>query len=117
MHFLSMPYSHSDSRVKQRRVIDAAKLIWKLRLKKIDAFSPIVYMLSVVELAEEQSDDSWVNWEEYCKDAIKDSCGLIVAAMDGWDKSIGVAEEIKFAKHLNKDVALYSLDGIYLKNL
>lgn len=43
-------------------------------------------------------------WEQFDKDIIERSVGIIVLTLPGWDESIGVQEEIDYANSLGKPV-------------
>jgi nucleoside 2-deoxyribosyltransferase len=103
--YLAGPYSHPDPAVREGRytVITAvaAQLISKGRI----VFSPLTMTHPIDQLlaghSETLGSDYWVNFDE----AFMEFCSEIVVVMvDGWDKSSGVAREIKFFRDRGRPV-------------
>lgn len=49
-------------------------------------------------------------WKARDRKLVEVSDGVIVAGMDGWAESVGVTDEVKYAKELDKPVYLLRLD-------
>jgi len=45
--------------------------------------------------------DDWATWKTFCENAILTAKEVWVLKFEGWDKSTGVAAEIKFALENN----------------
>ena len=68
----------------------------------LTVFSPILHYHPVRMAYDLPGHHSfWMNLNEAF---IKNSCGIIVAQLPGWDDSVGIADEIQFAKSLKLPV-------------
>ncbi len=94
--YLASPYSSPDSRVVDRRVDETQRVLGWLLKRRIWAFSPIIHCHDLA-LAHELPTDAKF-WQEYNHQMILRSNGIIVFELDGWITSLGVQEEIEFAK-------------------
>lgn len=64
--------------------------------KKEWAYSPIVHCHEMAHVCNLPKDSHY--WEEYNQVMLENSCGVAVLALDGWDESVGVLKEIKWAR-------------------
>ncbi len=97
MIYLGSPYSDPDPTVKARRYGAAMSLTADLIIKHgLVVYSPIVHNH---ELAIRYSvDGNWQTWAKHDLEMLSLAKAFIVYAIEGWDKSIGLNEEIKFAE-------------------
>lgn len=109
--YLASPYSHPDEEVRQQRHDEVARIALKL-LDQYVVFCPIVHSHALAQLSELST--GWEFWKKQDL-GILDRCDiLIVAMMDGWDKSVGVNAEIVYAQEVGMKI-MY-LDPEYLTN-
>jgi hypothetical protein len=97
--FISSPYSHPDDKVRESNFKIVSKLAADLNSKGIVAVSPITYGHTLLNFKAMPTD--WKFWKEFCLTFLEKSSELIVYKMPGWENSIGMKEEIEFAKKLN----------------
>lgn len=102
--YLATPYSRYKKGLEQA-YIDACKMTALLLENNIFTFSPIVNSHGVCQYLSDpknvMSHDFWLDVDfKY----IRNSRGLIVCMMDGWDKSYGIQKEIEFAHFYNLPV-------------
>lgn len=93
--YLASPYSHEDKKVEASRYEQIAKIAASLTKEGKVAFSPIVYGHTMVFYEELPVEYDF--WENFCLSFLKHSDELWVYMMPGWDKSKGIANEIRFA--------------------
>ena len=103
--YLAGPYSHSDPDIREGRYARitavAAQLISKGRI----VFSPLTMTHPIDRLlaghSETLGSEYWVNFDE----SFMEFCSEIAVVMiDGWDKSSGVAREVKFFRDRGRPV-------------
>lgn len=104
--YLASPYSHSDPEVRMRRFRAACTVAGGLMRKGYRVFSPIAHSHPVSMFSGMQGDtiegmsahDFWLRQDTW----VLDFCDyVVVAKIDGWEKSKGIAEEIERAKERN----------------
>lgn len=95
MIYFASPYSDPSPIVREHRFeLARHKVVELLRAGHV-VFSPIVYCHEMA-LAYDLGTDSKF-WETFNRDIITCCDSMMVYKIDGWDKSIGVAGEIKLA--------------------
>ena len=105
MIFLASPYSHSSWIVQEQRYLYALHAIAHLLKEDKPAFSPIVYcheMAKAVSLP--KSAPFWAAFNERMIRLCED---FYVLRIDGWQESVGVANEIIFAQSIGRIVIYY----------
>lgn len=92
--YLATPYTKYADGIEQA-FIDAAKLAARLLVSGIKVYSPIAHTHPLAIYGELDPLDHaiWMPFDEAMMDA---ASVLIVAQMDGWDRSKGVLHEIEF---------------------
>ena len=98
MIYLASPYSHPDPKVRERRYWDACAFTAKRMREGAIIYSPIAssHVLSTVY----GLPTHFAFWERFDK-AILDRCtALEVLMLEGWQDSVGVTAEIKYAAKL-----------------
>lgn len=104
--YLATPYSRF-TRGLEMAFREAAILSAKLIKCGLPVYSPIVQMHPIAIYGDLPPTDHSL-WLEYDSAMMNKSEALLVARMDGWDESFGIAEEIKFFKSAGKSI--YHLD-------
>jgi hypothetical protein len=105
MIYLASPYSHPDPAVREQRYAAALLFTAQQLSEGIAIFSPIVYghQLSIVHSFPTDA-KSWASFN----DDMLDICDrLWVLKLDGWEQSVGVAEEIRQAKALDLPISYF----------
>ena len=94
--YLASPYSNPDTAIRNRNYMKISYVAAKMVANGDSVYSPITYGHHLLAFHELPTD--WEFWKKFCLDFLVKCDKLIVCKMEGWDKSVGVAEEIKFAK-------------------
>ena len=115
--YLASPYSHATARVREIRYAEAkAATAWLLK-KRIWVYSPIVHSHPLAILHTIPTDFDY--WQEYDRAMIRGATDLMVLTIEGWEKSVGVAGEMKYAKELGKLISTVCpdpyQDGEYIR--
>ena len=101
--YLATPYSKYMGGDLERAFIDAARLAARLLAVGVHCYSPIVHMhpIAIHGGLDPLDYGIWLPFDEM----MMASCDtLIVAQMDGWDQSVGIAHEITLFKKAKKPV-------------
>jgi hypothetical protein len=102
--YLACPYSHPSFIKRILRFIKASIRAAKLMIKRYIVFSPLSHSVPIAIFARKHNIDFWLKQDfpfiEWCD-------VLYVYQLEGWEKSKGVYEEIKYAKELGKEI-IYS---------
>ena len=107
--YLATPYSHPDPQVMEQRYRDAVQITAGLTNCGYVVFSPIVHSHPLATNHKMATD--WKFWERIDRVFLKKSSWMIVAMMDGWDRSRGVKAEIEIAKELNIPIKYMEVYG------
>jgi hypothetical protein len=97
--YLATPYSDPDPAVITARFESAARAAGKLLAEGKFVFSPISHCHPI----KNQCDlpNTWEFWGRFDRYMLG-LCGkVVVVKMPGWDKSVGVAAEIEFAREFD----------------
>jgi nucleoside 2-deoxyribosyltransferase len=106
--YLASPYSHPDPAVREERFRQACIATVKLMQLGLAVFSPISHSHP---LTEHGLPGDWSFWQR-CDRAFLERCDEVVVLMlDGWEASLGVAEEIRLAEEWGKPVRFVSLES------
>ena len=112
LFYLATPYSKYKGGNLGQAFRDAAELAGKLLKAGYKVYSPICHTHPIAEYGElDPLDHSiWLPFDE----AMMRACdALMVAHMDGWEESFGIAHEIEFFEASGKPV--YDLDPVSCK--
>lgn len=96
--FVSSPYGHPNPDVVEENYLKVTKFVSQLCSNGQVAISPITYGHTLLKYKKMPSD--WEFWKNFCVTLLTKCDEMIVYKMDGWDKSNGVAEEIRVATNL-----------------
>ena len=97
--YIASPYSNQDPKVMEKNFQLVSELAAGLCSEGHVAFSPITYGHTLLNYKDMPTD--WPFWENFCISFLKASSELWVYEIDGWERSRGVAHEIKFAVENN----------------
>lgn len=99
--YLASPYTGTPE-VMLARFHEAKKALHALCHQRVWVYSPIVHCHQLALDHEMPTDFQF--WLDYNHVMIEASCGIVVLGIDGWDRSKGVAEEMAFAKQIEKPI-------------
>ena len=96
MIYLASPYSSKDPAIQQRRYISVCKAAAELMRRGVHVFSPIAHSWSVAEHGNLHGDFAF--WQEIDFEWIR-MCGAVwVYTLKGWQNSVGVQAETRYAE-------------------
>jgi hypothetical protein len=98
--YLASPYSHPDPRVKEERFRLACAAAGRLMKEGECVFSPIAHSHSIEQHFHDGAIEGHDFWLKQDFSILRHCSKLIILALDGWEKSRGVAAEIEFAQGL-----------------
>ncbi len=96
--YLASPYSHPDASVREDRFRAVCKAAGHMMAEGEFVYSPIAHTHPIA--CETDLPKGWFYWSEFDRLIISKCDELCVLTLDGWDKSEGVAAEIKIAEEL-----------------
>lgn len=105
MLYLASPYSHPDPLMKEQRALEAAKATAKLIYANVLTFSPIAHSHPMHLFG---LDGDWKYWEKLDTWFIERCNAVVVLTIAGWDRSQGIAAEVRLAGKLGKSVWFWS---------
>ena len=97
MIYLSCPYSSEDPAIRQFRFESACKATAQMLQSGLIVICPIVLSHPLTNYG---LPDDWQFWQSYDRTYLQACSALAVLALDGWQESEGVANEIKMANEL-----------------
>ena len=100
--YLACPYSHPEPGTEAWRVGEASKFAAKMIDAGAVIFSPLSHTLEIKQHT--TRDGSWDSWEKQNRAFIEVSHELWVLMLPGWEDSVGVRAEIRYALELGKPV-------------
>ena len=103
MIYLASPYSHPDPAVRERRFRDACRAAAALLRSGRAVFSPIAHSHPLVAHG---LPTDWSFWEWQDREHLARCDEVMVLMLDGWEESVGVREEIRIAREMDKPVRL-----------
>jgi len=108
--YLAAPYSHKDDYIRYLRVLQINKVASHLFDEGYWIFSPISHTHPIKEVSapgQIARDGSWEFWKEYDEYMLSLCDGIIVLMLDGYENSVGVTAEHKFARENNIPVLFF----------
>lgn len=100
MIYLISPYSHPDPSIREYRMRQAAQTTYILMSHGEIVFSPIVHGHALVANVSECTETSWGFWGFQCLGMLDKADAVYVLDLDGWEESVGVDAELKYADSL-----------------
>ena len=94
--YLASPYSHPDDNKRDENYKIISGVAAEMITKGDVVFSPITYGHHLLTF--KQLPNDWAFWKNFCLKFLEKCDKIIICKMPGWEKSIGVAEEIEFSK-------------------
>lgn len=98
MIYLASPYTHKDPFVREDRYLRAMQALKHLLLSGTWAYSPIVHCHELAKIADLPREAGF--WRRYNFGMLACCKGIIILRIDGWQESVGVAEELAEARRL-----------------
>lgn len=114
MYYFASPYSHKSPLVQDRRYMAAIGACAKLIQEGYLVLEPIGSCHEKSLLF--QLPGGYQYWQKRDRLMIKKSDGIVILKIDGWDTSVGVTDEISYAKRLGKPVVFIEKDAILSKD-
>ncbi len=105
--YLAAPYSDSNPAVTQTRMDAVTYELADLASKGLVAFSPLLMHFCFDRGVELPSDYGF--WRNYCLTILEKSDQLIVLQLPGWMESLGIRDEISFAKDIDIPISYQTL--------
>ena len=102
LFYLATPYSKYPTGIEQA-FIDACKLAGRLLVEGWKVYSPIAHTHPIAMYANLDPLDHKI-WLPFDEAIMKAADGMMVAMMEGWAESKGVAHEIEFFKKAGKPI-------------
>lgn len=105
LNYLASPYTHPDKQRRRKRARAVIMLACRLiQEKKLHIFSPIAHTHAIAECGDLPSDIAY--WEEFDTILLKASSRLLIATIEGWEESVGIAVERKIMASLGRPIVL-----------
>lgn len=99
MIYLASPYTHDDPNVREVRYLKAVAETVRLASLRHVVYSPVVHWHEVAKRHFLPHDASF--WEYQNRSMLRLATALYILTLDGWQESVGVTQEIFWAKELN----------------
>lgn len=96
--YLATPYSDPDHAVRESRFIEATRIAALLMSNGVYLFCPIAHTHPIAMAG--NLPPGWDYWQAYDRAMLFACNELWVVKMPGWDKSTGIAGEIRIATEL-----------------
>jgi len=109
--YLAAPYSHPDQEIIASRVKYVNKIAARL-MKTAIVYSPISHCHAIAIENELPTDAAF--WENQNKAFIKWCDQLVVLKLLGWEQSIGVKQEIAWAREFKKEIIMVPNQSLWV---
>ncbi|RKZ99067.1 MAG: hypothetical protein DRQ46_00125 [Gammaproteobacteria bacterium] len=106
--YLASPYTDDSAKIVNERYEATCKITALLLSQGLYVYSPIVHGHCLIGYGLETD---WENWKHFDKLMIDKSDIIYVLMIDGWNESIGVNAEIRYAIDLGMDVKYLDVNG------
>lgn len=93
--YLASPYTNADVEIMEDNYVVVSNIAADMVANGDVVFSPISYGHNLIQFKDMPGD--WGFWFNFCVTFLLKCDKLIVCKMPGWEKSIGVSEEIEIA--------------------
>lgn len=108
-YYLASPYTHPSALVREQRYLDLRDYAGPLMAIGYYVYAPILNTHPIAGRYGLPMEFEW--WEGFNRAFIERSAGVVVADMDGWRESRGVAHEIALARELGLPTYLLTREG------
>lgn len=99
VYYLASPYSHADKDVMHDRAVEVDRIAEELIVLGYNLIEPIT-MCHYKSLRNDRLPSGYEYWQTRDREFVSRSDGVIVSLIPGWDESVGVADEVAYAKSL-----------------
>ena len=100
MIYLAQPYSHPETETREHRYRIAESVAVNLMKKNYTIFAPIVHWHRVAQAYNLPTEAAF--WSGHNRVMLEAAESIAVLAIYGWLDSVGLHEELEWAKELNK---------------
>lgn len=115
--YIASPYTVTEKNktpeeiqnIQHQRFIQVAEECARLMYNGMPLYSPIVHFHPIIKYGNINLKAEWEFWEWIDRPMLKTCTELMVLKMEGWDKSLGVKEEIKLAKEFKKPIIYHNI--------
>lgn len=101
-YYLASPYTHRLRHVQEQRYAEVTTYAGALLAAGVHVFAPIVQTHRAAGMFNLPGNFEW--WLDYNKAFMDASAGTILADIDGWRQSRGVAQEMAYTREQGKPV-------------
>ena len=111
MIYLAAPYTHDDPQIEHERNKIIDNVTMNLITLGFVVYSPITHGCAVVRRAildDVEMGTDWAAWKSHCLGMLSKADSVLVLALDGWQHSRGISEEIDFADKNGIPVTVYT---------
>jgi hypothetical protein len=108
-HYLASPYTHPELDVMDHRYEAAMSALNYLLQCRMWTYSPIVHCHELAKTHHLPRHAGF--WRSYNRAMLDSARSLIILTIDGWDDSVGVADEMKTAKRLHLPTSFLHPNG------
>jgi hypothetical protein len=112
--YLAAPYTDDNENIVEERVAAVCRVDAVLMERGTFTFSPL---LKHFVRKHGNLPGDWNYWQDYCRVTLPKCSQVYVLALDGWEESVGVREEMKLAEMLKIQVFLCGPDGFLITKL
>lgn len=102
IYYLASPYSHKDPLVETLRYEAVSYIASKLILEGYTVIEPIGSCFD--KSLKYDMPGGYEYWQKRDRKYISLCDGIIIVTMKGWEESIGVSDEISYARNKNKEI-------------
>lgn len=110
LYYLASPYSHPDPLVKELRYLLITRIAAELFNQGYALVEPIGSSHPVAK--QFKLPTGYEYWQARDRSMISKCDGVIVAKLPGWRESVGVTDEIHYAKEIGKPVYYLNVDDL-----
>ncbi|MDN3504044.1 MAG: DUF1937 family protein [Rhabdochlamydiaceae bacterium] len=96
--YLASPYASKDPIIKKNRLSKATQVTAELFDQGILVFSPLTHNVAIDQMTK---GSGWDKWRTYDLSMLHQCGKMYLLKQPGWETSVGVQDEIKFAKQHN----------------
>jgi hypothetical protein len=113
LYYLASPFTNEDPRIQESNRIWVCRKADELIEQGIYCVSPIAHNLAVIKESGAPHKTGWDKWREHDLTILRKCDRVIVLKLPGWEKSVGVSEEVKTARELNIPVDYVEMGETY----
>jgi capsule polysaccharide modification protein KpsS len=105
--FIISPFTHEDDSIVQQRVELTETYVANLIKQGLTVQSQIAMLYYLT--TKHDIPITYDFWRKYCHQMLEACEQVHVLCLDGWEQSVGVDDEIKLARRLNKRITYVTL--------